>query len=308
MSMEYLEVLLSATFRMLPPILLAGLGGMISARVKVTNMGLEGMMLIGAFTAVITTYFTGMPYLGLLTAGCSGMVLGLGFAFMKIRFHADNVVVSVAINMFALGITVYLMKVIFGVRGAVSLPNMQGLPKFTIPVAENIPILRSLSGQSILVYVSLLLVAVFQLLMYHTPFGLRVRAAGPHPMAVTTAGINTNLYKTAALVISGALGGLGGAHLSIGQLAMFSDNMTNGRGFIALAATTFGGYTPVGTFLGGLLFSFADAATMRIQTMGFPSPLVQMIPYGIALLTLFLMAAHKKHRSAEKCLRTGRDG
>lgn len=299
MSIEYIEVLLSTTLRMLPSVLLAGLGGMISARVKVTNMGLEGMMLIGAFVAVITTYFTGMPYLGLVAAAAIGIVMGLGFAFMKIRFNADNIVVSVAINMFALGITVYLLKVIFGVRGAVSLPNMEGLPLFNIPFLENIPILRSISGQSVLVYLSLILVFVFQFIMYHTAFGLRLRAAGPHPMAVTTAGVNVNLYKTAALAISGMLGALGGAHLSIGQLAMFSDNMTNGRGFIALAATTFGNYTPLGTFFGAALFSFVDASTMRIQTMGFPSPLVQMMPYIVSLLTLFAMAAYRKHKTGK---------
>ena len=294
MSIDYLENLLSTTIRMLPPILLGGLGGMLSSRVKVTNMGLEGMMLLGAFVAVLTTYFTGMPYLGLLAAMAAGAVLGAGFAFMKIRYNADNVVVSVAINMLALGITVYLLKVIFGVRGAVSLPDKQGLPIFQIPLLDSIPILRSFSGQSILVYVSLVLMAVFQFVMYHTPYGLRLRAAGPHPMAVTTAGLSINFYRVSALILSGMLGALGGAHLSIGQLAMFSDNMTNGRGFIALAATTFGGYTPLGTLGGGVLFSFADAATMRLQTMGVPSPLIQIIPYALTLLTLFLMAWRRK--------------
>lgn len=296
MNLEYLENLISTTLRTLPPVLLAGLGGMLSARVKVTNMGLEGMMLIGAFVAVITTYFTGMPYLGLLAAMLSGAILGGIFAFLKIRFQADNVVVSVAINMLATGITVYLMKVIFNVRGSVSLPGKEGLPSFDIPVLSEIPILRSFSGQSILVYVALILVAVFQFVMYHTPYGLRLRAAGPHPMAVTTAGLSVNVYRVSALVLSGILGAMGGAHLSMGQLAMFSDNMTNGRGFIALAATTFGQFTPLGTLGGATLFSFADAATLPMQTSGFPSSLIQIIPYAITLLTLFLMALQKKRK------------
>lgn len=296
MNLEYLENLISTTLRTLPPVLLAGLGGMLSARVKVTNMGLEGMMLIGAFVAVITTYFTGMPCLGLLAAMLSGAILGGIFAFLKIRFQADNVVVSVAINMLATGITVYLMKVIFNVRGSVSLPGKEGLPSFDIPVLSEIPILRSFSGQSILVYVALILVAVFQFVMYHTPYGLRLRAAGPHPMAVTTAGLSVNVYRVSALVLSGILGAMGGAHLSMGQLAMFSDNMTNGRGFIALAATTFGQFTPLGTLGGAALFSFADAATLPMQTSGFPSSLIQIIPYAITLLTLFLMALQKKRK------------
>ncbi len=292
---EAFEVLLSTTFRMLPPLLLAGLGGMISARVKITNMALEGMMLLGAFVAVVVTYFTGMAYLSLFVAAIVGGLLGFGFALTKIKLKADNIVVSIAINMFAAGITIYLMKIIFDVRGAISLPNMEGLPNLHIPFLEQIPILRSFSNQSILVYVSLLLVVVFQFLMYRTRFGLRIRATGPHAMAVVTAGVNADAYKYAALTISGILGALGGAHLSVGQLAMFSDNMTAGRGFIAMAATTFGGYTPIGTLLGALLFSTTDAATMRIQTAGFPTPLVQMIPYVLTLITLWLVVVHKKY-------------
>lgn len=300
MNVSSLEVLLSTTLRMLPPILLAGLGGMISSRVKITNMGLEGMMLIGAFVAVAVMYFTGNPALALIAAALSGGILGIGFAFIKVKYNADNVVVSVAINMFALGLTAYLMSVIFDVSGAVSLPGMKGLGTIRIPVIQNIPVLRSFSGHSVLVYLSLVLVGVFQFIMYHTAFGLRLRAAGPHPMAVLTAGVNVNLYKVIALFISGILGGLGGAHLSIGQLAMFSDNMTNGRGFIALAATTFGNYTPIGTLFGSVLFSFADASTMKIQTTGFPSPLVQMLPYAITLLMLWFMAVRLKNRKIKQ--------
>lgn len=296
--METLEVMISTTLRMLPPILLAGLGGMIAARVRINNMGLEGMMLIGAFVAVLTTFFTGLPYLGLVAAALAGGIIGAGFALFKVRFKGNNVVISVAINMFALGITVYLLKVLFNVRGALSLPGMRGLPLLHIPVLRDIPVLRSFSGQSILVYLSFFLVIIFQFVMYHTSYGLRVRATGPHAMAVTTAGVNVNFYRYTALVISGILGGLGGAHLSIGQLAMFSDNMTNGRGFIALAATTFGNYTPIGTMLGSLLFSFTDAATMRLQTGGFPSPLIQMIPYSITLVTLWIVAVRLKKNAS----------
>lgn len=299
MSIDSLEVLITTTLRMLPPILLAGLGGMISSRVKITNMGLEGMMLTGAFVAVVVMYFGGNSWMALAASALAGGVLGVGFALIKIKYNADNVVVSVAINMFALGFTSYLMSVLFHVNGAVSLPGMQGLEMISIPVIRDIPLLRSFSGHSILVYLSLILVGVFQFIMYHTVFGLRLRASGPHPMAVVTAGANVNVYKVAALFISGMLGGLGGAHLSVGQLAMFSDNMTNGRGFIALAATTFGNYTPLGTLFGSVLFSFADASTMKIQTTGFPSPLVQMLPYIVTLLMLWGMAVRTGHRKRE---------
>lgn len=292
--MESLELLLSATLRTLPSLLLAGLGGMISAKVKITNMALEGIMLLGAFTAVVFTYYTGMVYLSLVVTTLVGGLIGFLFALTKLKLNADNIVVSIGINLFATGITVYLMGVLFGVQGAISLPGMKGLPSITIPVLENIPLLRALSGHTILVYLALILVAVFHYLIYHTAFGLRIRATGPHPMAVVTAGVNANAYQCIALTISGMLGALGGAHLSVGQLAMFSDNMTSGRGFIALAATTFGGHTPIGTLLGSALFSVTDAATMGLQTAGFPASLVQSIPYVLTLLTLWIVAIHRK--------------
>lgn len=292
--MESIELLLTATLRTMPPILLAGLGGMITSRVGLFNMGLEGMMLIGAFTAVVASYFTGSAYLALIIAAFIGGVIGLMFAVFNIKFKADNIVVSVAINMLALGITIYLLKVLFGVRGAFSSPKIKGLPPIDIPGLDSIPILRAFNHQSILVYSSFVIVAIIYFVFYHTPQGLRLRASGHHAMAVTTAGVNVNTLRYVTITISGILCGLGGANLSIGQLAMFTDNMTNGRGYIGNAAAIFGNNTPIGTFMGATLFSITDAATMKIQTSGFPPLLIQMIPYIITLLTLMAVSVRKK--------------
>jgi len=289
-SLESIEMLLTATFRILPPILLAGLGGMLSSRVGLLNMGLEGMMLIGSFTAVIASYYSGSAYIGLLAAMLAGAILGLSFALFSIKFKADNVVVGVALNMFALGITKYLLRILFGVSGAFSSPDIKGLNNFSIPLLDNIPILRSLNNQSILVYLSIILTFIIHYIIYKTPQGLRIRATGTHPMAVSTAGVKVNRLKYITITFSGLLSALGGAHLSLGQLTMFTDNMTNGRGFIAMAANIFGKNTPIGTFVGSLLFSFTDAITMRMQTFGFPPTLIQIIPYLITLITLYLVA------------------
>ncbi|GHV95088.1 ABC transporter permease [Spirochaetia bacterium] len=294
--MDSINNILIATLRMLPPILLAGMGGMISSRVGLLNMGLEGMMLIGSFVAVITSYFTGQPYLALLITGISGGIFGLLFALFIIKFKANNIVVSVAVNMLALGFTTYMLKIFFGVRGAFSDPKIIGLSIIHFPIPDKIPLFSAFNNHSILVYISLILVIFMQYFMYHTPAGLRMRATGQHDMAVTTAGGNVKAIRYTAIMVSGILCGLGGAHLSIGHLSMYTDNMTNGRGFIAMAAAVFGKNTPIGTFLGALLFSFTDAVTMKIQTGGFPPLLVQMIPYVLTLITLLVVAIQTKRR------------
>lgn len=296
--MSGIEELLVSTLRMLPPILLAGLGGMISSRVGLLNMGLEGMMLIGSFSAVVASYFFGSAYMGLFVAMSVSALIGLCFAVFNIKFKANNIVVSVAINMLALGITKYLLRVFFGVSGAFSSPDIVGLPTVHLPFLENIPFLRIFSNQSIMVYIAFIAVVIAYFVLYKTPVGLRMRAAGPNAMAVTTAGVNVTRIRYIVLMISGALCGLGGAHLSLGQLTMFTDNITNGRGFIAMAAAVFGNNTPVGTLLGAGLFSFTDAATMKAQMLGFPSQLVQMIPYIITILTLIIVALRmKRHKN-----------
>lgn len=292
--MQAIEVFISATLRMLPPILLAGLGGMLSSRVGLLNMGLEGMMLIGSFTAVVASYYTGSPMIAMLIAASISGIIGLFFAVFNIKFKANNIIVGVAINIFALGITKYLLRIMFGVSGAFSSPDIVGLPVLNLAFLDKIPLLSAFNNQAITVYISLLLVVLIYIVMYKTPVGLRIRATGMHPMAVKSAGVNVLMIKYVVLSVSGMLCGLGGAHLSLGQLTMYTDNITNGRGFIGMAAAVFGKNTPIGTFLGAGLFSVTDAITMNAQTSGFPSQLVQLIPYVITIITLIFVASKRK--------------
>lgn len=285
-----IESILSAALRMLPPLLLAGLGGMLSSRIGLLNMALEGMMLMGSFVAVIASFYSGSAYIGLLAAAIFGGLLGFLFAIFNLKYKANNIVVGVAVNLLALGLTKYFLKILFGVTGAFSDPKIKGLGTIDIPLLENIPILRAFDNQSILVYISFILVIVINYVFYKTPTGLRIRATGPHDMAVETAGVNVTVLRFSTLIVSGILCGLGGAHLSIGQLTMFTDNMTNGRGFMAMASAIFGRNTPLGTLVGASMFSFADAITMRIQTLGYPASLIEIIPFAVTLLTLFLVA------------------
>lgn len=285
-DLAIIETLLDSTLRSSPPIIFAGLGALLSFKIGMMNMGLEGMMLIGAFTAVITSYFTGSAWLGLLAAMLLGGIMGFLFAFFNLTFKANNVVTSVAVNILALGLTTYLLRILFNVRGAFSSPQIVGLPIYKIPLIESVPLIKTLSGQSVTVYLSFLAVIAVHFVIYKTPIGLRVRATGIHEGAVETAGVKVNRLKFNVIICSGLLAGLGGAHLSLGQLTMFTENMTNSRGFIAIAASIFGQRTPIGTFIASLIFGFADALTMQLQMINLPPQLFQMIPY---ILTIFLL-------------------
>lgn len=299
----FIENLISVTLRVSPPLIFAGLAGALSYRVGILNMSLEGTLLIGAFTAVITSYYTGSSMLGIIAAGISGGVFGFILSFMVLKYKANNIVVCVGINLFAVGITTFLLFALFGVRGAFSDNNIVGIPKLTIPIIENIPLLRSISGHSLLVYVGFIVVFTFNYIFYQTRIGLRLRATGRNEMAVITAGVNAKGIKYGAIILSGVLAGIGGAHLSLGQLTMFTDNMSDGRGFVALAASVFGGRTPIGTFGGALFFSLADAITIRLGTMGFPAQLIETIPFVVTLITLIFIQRNYKEKSKIKIKR-----
>lgn len=294
--LDMVTTILETTLRLLPSILLAGFGGLITQRIKLTNLGLEGFMLIGAFVAVVTSYFTGSSAAALLAACIICGIMGLLFAVFNLRYKADNIVVSVAINMFALGITKYFLSLLFGVKGAFSSPKIIGFPTIRLPFLNGIPILSAFANQSIILYVSFLVVVLVQIILFKTKIGLRIRATGPNPMAVETAGVNVFKLKCLVVTVSGILCGIGGAYLSLGQLTMFTDNMTNGRGFVAMAASNFGNGMPIGTFLGALLFGFTDGVTMKAQLYGFPPQLVQMLPYIVTVLTLIAVGVYKKRK------------
>ncbi|NQT58302.1 MAG: ABC transporter permease [Bacteroidetes bacterium] len=291
--LQYAEILLTAMFRVSPPLIFAGLAGMLSFRVGLLNIALEGMLLFGAFTAVIVSYYTSSSLLGLLAAGAVSGVVAYFFALFNFKFKANNIVVGVAINIIALGFTTYLLKLLFGVRGAFSSPDIIGLPIITIPGISSIPLLRTLSGQSLLVYAAIISVIIIHKIYYQTRFGLAIRAGGRHPMCAITAGIDMTRLRYITVILGGVFCGVGGAHLSLGQLTMFTENMTNGRGFIAMAASIFGNSTPLGTLVGALIFSFADGVTILLQRFDFPSYLIQMIPFAATLVILVIVAIRR---------------
>ncbi len=279
---------LTATIRMATPIALAAMGGAFSERSGVVNIGLEGMMLAGAFCGVLGSHFTGSPWLGVLLAVVGGGLVGAVLAVFAIRLKADHVVTGVGINILASGATTWLMQVIWKRKGATDL--VAGLGTWSVPGLRDIPMLGTVLGMhSPLVYISLILIVLGWVLMFRTPLGLRIRMTGEHPEAADTVGINVRAVQYFCAILSGCLAGLGGAYLSLAQLNWFSKDMSAGRGYMALAACIFGGWNPIGGLGASFLFSFTDAIQMRMQTAQIPLPveIIQMIPY---LLTILILA------------------
>jgi len=278
---------LAAAIRMATPIALAAMGGAFSERSGIINIGLEGMILSGAFAAVCGSYYTGNPWLGVLFAIVVGGLMALLFAVFTINFKADHVVAGVGLNILALGATTWLMQVLWKSRG--TSPSVTGLKEISIPLLNRIPVIDRLLGtQSPLVYIMFVLVIAGWVLMFKTPLGLRIRMTGEHPEAADTLGINIKKIQYFSVVLSGALSGIGGAYLSLGQLNWFSMDMSAGRGYMALAANIFGQWNPLGGLGASFLFSFTDAVQMRLQglNLGLATELIQMLPYVLTIIVL----------------------
>ena len=265
--------LLYSAIRLATPLILAALGGLFSERSGVINIALEGLMLAGAFTAASITYYAGSPWVGLLAAILAGASIALIHAVACIRFKADQVVSGTAINILLTGVPALLSGAFFLSSG--STPQ---IPK------ENLTPLTP-------VVIAFVMVPVTWYVLYRTPFGLRLRAVGENPEAADAAGVSVNRMRYTAVLLSGALAGIGGAYLSIGQSSLFTRNMTSGRGFIALAALIFGKWRPVQTMLACLLFGFTEAIAIQLQGVRFggeeiPNQFIQIIPYVLTVVVL----------------------
>lgn len=288
MLISNIIALISTSLRMATPLIFAAMGGVFSERSGVINIALEGIMLIGAFAAMATSYLTGNPWLGVLMAMLAGLVISLLHAVISIEFRANQVVSGTAINILALGLTNFLLRSMF--KNAGQSPSVNTVGNWSIPVIRDIPFIGEIIGEHIpFVYMALILVGFSYWILWKTPFGLRVRAVGEHPAAADSVGINVKKIRYISVLISGVLAGLGGASLSIGLLDLFVENMTAGRGFIALAAMIFGKWTPQGALMAALLFGFADSMQMLAQTIGLdfiPRQFLLMLPYVLTILAL----------------------
>jgi len=267
--------------------LLPALGGLMSERSGVVNIAMEGMMLTGAYAAVATAEATKSLWVGVIGAMIAGGLMALIHAVVSINFKANQIVSGIAINIFALGLTNYLVFIQTQGQGLPSLPGTLRLPAISWGPLANIPFLgQVLFQQNIIFYVALLILAGIQFLLFHTNIGLRIRAVGEHPQAADTAGVNVRLVRYLCVISSGVLSGLGGAFLSLGIAGIFSSNITAGAGFIALAAVIFGKYTVLGTAGACLLFGLGNGLAVRMQDTGISPYLLGTIPYILTLIAL----------------------
>lgn len=265
---------LTQMLRIAIPYLFAASGGVIAERAGIISLALEGFMLTAAFTATLGDYYTGSVWIGLLCGILGGLAVGLLHAVATIRFRADQVVVGIAINLLAIGATRFFLKLAFD-----SSSNSPRIAGFTARPG-------AFGFDNPLLWMGLLTAPVLAVLLYRTRFGLRVRAAGEHPAAAESVGIRVAKVQYAAVALSGMLAGLGGVYLALEQ-HQFTDQMTAGRGFIAVAAVIFGRWDPVRAALACLLFAAAE--TLQIQLQGnhvIASQFIEMIPYLLTIIAL----------------------
>lgn len=276
---------LASAIRYATPIVFAALGGLFSERSGVVNIGLEGLMLISAFTGVVGAYLSGNVLVGVLFALAGGLLFALIHAVMCVTFETDQIISGVAINLLALGGTGFLMVLIFGSGG--TSPRIAGFTEYPIPLLSRVPVIGpALFNHSPLIYLMFLTIPVVYFVVFRTPFGLRLRATGEAPEAVDTAGVSVARMRYYGVALSGLLAALGGVYFSMDQLSAFTEGMTVGTGFIALAALISGRWNPIGAAVAALLFGFAQAVTFRIAQDAIPLELLQSFPYVLTIIAL----------------------
>lgn len=283
----FLVGLFAATVRMTIPVLLSAIGETFSERSGVLNIGLEGIIVIGAFSGFVCAYYSGSVALGLLGGAVSGLIMGFLISFLSVTLGINQMISGIAINSLGAGLTSYLYRLLFDVM--VIPPQAPSLSVIRIPLLGDLPFVGEvLFQQNILVYITYIIVPLAAVVLYKTTFGLKVRAVGEYPKAAETVGVSVAKIRYRAICICGVLSGIAGTYLSIGQLNMFMDGISAGRGFIALAAVIFGKWNPVGVMGAAFLFAFADALQLRLQSIGFDIPyqFLVMLPYVLTTIAL----------------------
>lgn len=277
------------------PILLAALGGAFTFYAGVFNIAMEGMMLMAAFCAVWGSFTFGSWVAGVLLAIAGSLVLALIFIFFAVFLDTDEFVTGIALNLFTLGATTYLLRQSFGVKGVYAGPGIDPIPSLNFPLIADIPVIGPiLSGQNLMVYVAVLATIASAFLVFRTRFGLRLRAAGYNPASLDSSGVPSSRLRIYSLLLCGVLCGLAGAFLSLGYVNLFSENMSAGRGWISLAAIILVNGNPWGIAIISLLFGFADVLGLLLQSYQVPSQFTAMLPYIATLVALYFYARRQR--------------
>lgn len=278
---------LRTSLRLMVPIAFAALGGVLCERSGVYNVGMEGMMLSGAFGAALGTFLTGSPIVGVMVGMLIGAFGGAVLGILSVRLNVNQIVAGIAINLVALGLTAFLARLIFGLDATTK--TLAGFTAWPVPGLSAIPVVGSIFfNQDPLVYVLYALVPFFYWLLYRSGFGLEVRATGENPGAADSAGVPVYRVRFLCTLISGALAGLGGAYIVVSQVFVFTEHMSAGKGFIALAAVILGRWDPVGAVLASWFFGFCDALQLNLQfaNPSVPYQIFTALPYVASILAL----------------------
>jgi ABC-type uncharacterized transport system permease subunit len=288
-DLTFMATLVAASLRIATPILFAALGEAVAESAGLLNVGIEGMMVVGAVTGFLVSFYSGGQWLGFAAAFLAGGAAGLVFGYVTVERGADHVVTGIVLNIFCFGLASLAFKGLF--TRASEVPEIKVMPVWRIPWLSQIDFFgRALFSQTPVVYLAFALVPVFWFLLFRTQWGLRIRSTGENPAAAESAGINVWNIRLGASAIGGAMAGVAGATLAIAQLGLYLDNMTAGRGFIALALVVFGGWNPWRIAGAALIFGGAEALQLRMQAIGvaIPHAVLSAVPY---ILTIVVIAA-----------------
>jgi general nucleoside transport system permease protein len=286
-----------AMLRIATPIMLAAIGGALTHHAGIFNIALEGMMLVGAFTSVVVSYYTSSWVIAIAATIGVGLLWGLLYGLFTVRFKANFIVTGFAMNTLSTGLTTYLLRAMFHTKAGLQDPRIATLPDINFSFLDSLGVVNQIfNNQSLITYVGWIMVVIFWVLIYRTTFGLHLRAAGENNEALETAGVSVNRTRYIASLICGVLCALAGAHLALGYLNQYVLNITSGRGFIAMTTVLFAGGNPIMIFFVSLLFGFAEGFAIRLQGIGIPGYFALMIPYIITILALIVWSAQELRR------------
>ena len=286
-DIAFISGLMGATMRMATPIIFATLGEILSERAGVLNLGIEGIMLMGAMTGFLFTFTSGSIWLGVFAAACVGMILGMLMALLSVNLGLSQHVSGLGITLFAAGLAMFIYRLHFG--SPTVPPVIEPFKQIALPILSKIPLIGpGLFTQYSLTYVAWLLVPAMSILLYKTKIGLKIRTVGENPVVADTVGVNVTLTRTLCLVVGGAFMGVGGAFLTLAHQNMFLIDVIGGRGWVAIAMVIFGNWDPVKGTIGALIFGFLDGLQLRLQGVGLEIPfhIFLMIPYLLTIVAL----------------------
>lgn len=287
--------------RVSTPIIFAAMAALVSRKAGLTNMAVEGIMLISAIAGVVVSAVTQNLALGFLAGVVSGVVFSFFLAYLSLKLKADMVLTCIAANLLASGLTVVIMFLASGDKGTSSKLNSLVMPEVRLPLIDSIPFLGAVfSNHNIMTYLAFLTVFLVYFFVFKTPTGLRIRSVGENPNASESVGINVEKVQIMSFVISGFIGSLGGIYMSMGYVSWFARDMVAGRGFIGLSAMNLGNGSPLGSLIASLIFGSADVASYSLQALKIPAEFVQMIPYVSTIVGLVVFSILRERNVKKK--------